>query len=107
VLLGLAYGLCLVSGLRQAELLAGPRDRGAVVACYLALSYLGFAMAYAIAALNSVVGRPGAFVALAGIAAALTAWMTLQSRRSRALRPAGDPAPAASDTAELASSWQD
>jgi hypothetical protein len=33
VLLGLAYGLCLVSGLRQAEQMAGPGQRGAVVAC--------------------------------------------------------------------------
>ena len=32
VLLGLAYGLCLVSGLRQAERLAAPDEGGAVVA---------------------------------------------------------------------------
>jgi MFS family permease len=106
VLLGLAYGLCLVSGLRQAELLAGPRDRGAVVACYLALSYLGFGTAYAVAALDSVVGRAGAFVALAGTAAALTAWMGWQSRRSLVLSRSGDRAPAESEAAELASSWQ-
>ncbi len=34
VLLGLAYGLCLVSGLRQAERIAAPGERGAVTACY-------------------------------------------------------------------------
>ena len=105
VLLGLAYGLCLVSGLRQAELLAGPRDRGAVVACYLALSYVGFATAYAVTGLNSVVGRAGAFVALAGTAAALTVWMAWQSRGSLARRPAGDPAPAV-NAGELESSRQ-
>ena len=48
VFLGLAYGLCLVSGLRQAEHLAGDRDRGAVLACYYVLAYLGFAAPYAV-----------------------------------------------------------
>jgi hypothetical protein len=37
VVLGLAYGLCLFSGLRQAEQMAGVSQRGAVVACYYAL----------------------------------------------------------------------
>jgi len=36
LLLGLAYGLCLVSGLRQAEYMASPDERGAVIACYYA-----------------------------------------------------------------------
>ncbi len=43
VLFGLAYGLCLVPGLRQAEHMANPNERGAVIACYYALAYLGFA----------------------------------------------------------------
>jgi hypothetical protein len=75
VLLGLAYGLCLVSGLRQAEHLAGAHDRGAVVACYFALSYVGFAAPYAVEGMNSAFGRVGAFVTLAAAAAALTTWM--------------------------------
>jgi hypothetical protein len=64
--LGLAYGLCLASGLRQAEQLAGAHDRGAVVACYFAVSYVGFAAPYALDGLNSVLGRPDAFAAQAG-----------------------------------------
>ena len=46
VLLGLAYGLCLVSGLRQAEHMASPDERGAVIACYYVLAYLGFGVPY-------------------------------------------------------------
>jgi len=103
ILLGLAYGLCLVSGLRQAELLAGPADRGAVIARYLAVSYLGFGTAYAVDALNSVIGRPGAFVALAATAATLAAWMTGQALRSR--QP-GPPAGSAGG-ANLASDWEE
>jgi Major Facilitator Superfamily len=81
--LGLAFGLCLVSGLSQAERLAGANDRGAVLACYYVLAYLGFAVPYAVAALNVALGRPGTFVALAGATAALTAWMGLQAARAR------------------------
>jgi MFS family permease len=108
VLLGLAYGLCLVSGLRQAEIVAGPADRGAVIACYLALSYLGFGTAYAVEALNSVVGRPGAFLALTVAAAALTGWMAWQAERSRRLHPDGaSPEAAGALTADLSSDWED
>jgi MFS family permease len=83
VFLGLAYGLCLVSGLSQAERLAGTSDRGAVVACYYVLSYLGFGVPYVVDALNGPLGRPGTFVALVGGAAVLTAWMGLQAARVR------------------------
>jgi hypothetical protein len=86
VFLGLAYGLCLVSGLSQAERLgrlAGARDRGAVVACYYVLTYLGFAVPYVVDALNGPLGRPGTFVALTGGAAVLTAWTGLRAARRR------------------------
>jgi MFS family permease len=73
VLLGLAYGLCLVSGLRQAEQMAGPNQRGAVVACYYALAYLGFAAPYLAAGLGAVSGQAGAFGVLAGIAVVIAA----------------------------------
>jgi hypothetical protein len=75
VLLGLAYGLCLVSGLYQAEELSGPDDRGSVLAGYYVLAYLGFTAPYAMDGLNAVLGRPGAFALLAGLAAVLAAAM--------------------------------
>ena len=74
VLLGLAYGLCLVSGLRQAEQMAAPYERGAVVACYYALAYLGFAVPYLTAGLGVLAGKTGAFVALTAIIAGLALW---------------------------------
>jgi MFS family permease len=74
VLFGLAYGLCLVSGLRQAEHLANPAERGAVIACYYALAYLGFAAPYLVDGLSALVGKTGAFVALTAIIAGLTLW---------------------------------
>ena len=74
VLLGLAYGLCLVSGLRQAEQMAAPDERGAVVACYYALAYLGFAAPYLAAGLGAAAGKAGAFTALTVIIAGLALW---------------------------------
>jgi hypothetical protein len=81
VLLGLGYGLSLVSGLHQAERLAGPRDRGAVVACYYVLAYLGFAMPYVVDVLNAPLGKPGTFALLAAAAMILAGLSWLRGSR--------------------------
>ena len=93
VLLGLAYGLCLVSGLRQAEQIAAPGQRGAVVACYYALAYLGFAAPYLAVGLSAVTGQAGAFGVLAGIAVVIAAWTAGYGLRPgrAALAPADQP----------------
>jgi MFS family permease len=85
VLLGLGYGLCLVSGLHQAEHLAGEHDRGAVVACYYVLAYLGFAVPYVVDGLNGHLGEPVTFAVLAAVSAVLVGWLGVQ-------RPASPPA---------------
>jgi Major Facilitator Superfamily len=84
VLLGLGYGLCLVSGLHQAEQLTGPDDRGTVIAAYYVLAYLGFAAPYAVAGLNLALGKPGTFAAAAGAAAVLAGLTWLRADRERA-----------------------
>jgi hypothetical protein len=83
VLLGLGYGLCLVSGLNQAEQLSGPHDRGTVLAAYYVLAYLGFAAPYAVAGLNLALGKPGTFTAAAGAAAVLAALTWLGTARTQ------------------------
>jgi MFS family permease len=92
VFLGLAYGLCLVSGLRQAEHMAGPDERGAVIACYYAVAYLGFAVPYLAAGLGALASKSGAFVALTAIIAALALWTAgyAASLRRSSRRPEGD-----------------
>jgi MFS family permease len=82
-LLGLAYGLCLVCGLHDAEQLAGPHDRGTVLAAYYVLAYLGFAAPYGVDGLNAALGKPGTFAALAGVAALLTGLMWVRAARVR------------------------
>jgi hypothetical protein len=83
VFLGLSYGLCLVSGLRQAEQVAGESDRGAVVACYYALAYIGFAAPYLIAGLGALAGKTGALAILAVAAAVLAGWTAIYPVISR------------------------
>jgi predicted MFS family arabinose efflux permease len=87
VLLGLAYGLCLVSGLRQAEHLASPDERGSVIACYYVLAYLGFAVPYLVDGLGAVAGRVGAFGLLTAIIAVLALWTTGYAIRSGLTSP--------------------
>jgi hypothetical protein len=88
-LLGLAYGLCLVCGLHDAERLAGPRDRGTVLAAYYVLAYLGFAAPYAVDGLNAVLGKPGTFAVLAGVAAVLAGLTWARAARSAPTAGAG------------------
>jgi hypothetical protein len=54
--------------------MAGPNQRGAVVACYYAVAYLGFAAPYLAAGLGAVSGQAGAFGVLAGVAVVVAAW---------------------------------
>ncbi|QCW51448.1 MFS transporter [Nocardioides dongxiaopingii] len=58
--LGAGYGMVLVSGLRETERLSAPDERGATVAVFYALTYLGFAAPYALGAFG------GGAAALAG-----------------------------------------
>ena len=74
ILLGVAYGMCLMSGLRQVERLAAAEERGAVAACFYVLAYLGFAAPYLAAGLGAVTGRTGALAILAIAALALAVW---------------------------------
>ena len=96
VLLGLAYGLCLVCGLHQAEQLSDPTDRGAVLSCYYVLAYLGFSAPYAMTGLNEVFGKPGTFAVLAVAAAGLTGLLAIGAARGR---------PAATGEPQAAHTW--
>jgi hypothetical protein len=83
VLLGLSYGLCLVCGLHDAERLAGPGDRGTVLAAYYVVAYLGFAAPYGVDGLNAGLGKPGTFAVLAAIAALVGGLTWLRAARVR------------------------
>ena len=101
VLCGLAYGQCLVSGLRECERLADRHEHGAVVACYYALTYVGFGAPYLVDGLNGPLGRIGAFTALAILAALCAAWTAWYTRRGRAVQSR----PARGGAARAGSGW--
>ena len=62
-------------------------ERGAVIACYYALAYLGFAAPYLVDGLGALVGQTGAFVALTAIIAGLALWTAgYAARQRRAVR---------------------
>jgi hypothetical protein len=67
IVLGCAYGLCLVAGLVEVGRLAGDDDLAGLTAAYYALTYLGFAAPYLLALAAHVASYP----VLLSIAAAL------------------------------------
>jgi MFS family permease len=68
---GAGYGCCLVSGLRETERLSPPDQRGATVAIFYALTYLGFAAPYLLGSAAGLgLGDRGA-LALTAVAAAV------------------------------------
>jgi hypothetical protein len=67
IVLGSAYGLCLVAGLIEIQRIADPRALAGLTAAYYALTYLGFAAPYLLSVASNVAGYP----LLLGIAAAL------------------------------------
>ncbi len=82
-LLGGAYGCVLVSGLREVERLSHPDERGATVAVFYALTYLGFALPYLLGAFG------GGIPALVGaIAVALLCLVVVSVAGRRPLVPA-------------------
>jgi hypothetical protein len=85
VFLGLAYSQNLVAGLQQSERLAGPGDRGSVIACYYTLAYIGFGAPYLIDALNLAAGREGAFIIIGCAAAIIAIWTAVYGKRDRGL----------------------
>lgn len=78
-LLGAAYGLCLVSGLRLSERIAAPGERGATLAVFYALTYLGFGAPYVLTGVEHLTGDVAALLLAAGAAAATALWVTRAS----------------------------
>ncbi|MEJ7568193.1 MAG: MFS transporter [Gaiellaceae bacterium] len=88
LLLGCGYGLCLTAGLRLIETLSLPSERGALIGIYYALTYVGFAAPFLLAAAASRTGYPVALAGMAALAALTAAWLLARA----ALRPVGSAA---------------
>lgn len=77
VLLGTGYGLGLAAGLTATQWLASPQARGALVATYYALTYLGFSAPVIMSATSQGTDFDTALAVLALLAAAVAAVLFL------------------------------
>lgn len=91
-LLGAGYGCCLVSGLRETERIAAPDERGATVAVFWALTYLGFAAPYLLGGLAGA--GLGARGALLGATVGALVCLSVVSVARRRLSVSGEAPPA-------------
>ncbi|MEY8566478.1 MFS transporter [Corynebacteriaceae bacterium 7-707] len=62
MVLGTAYGIMMVSGLREVQRIAAPEELGTLTAVFYALTYLGFFVPFVIALVAPVVGYVTVFV---------------------------------------------
>ncbi|TJZ99842.1 MFS transporter [Actinacidiphila oryziradicis] len=88
VVLGSAYGLLLVSGLRLVESLAHPEDIATAIAVFYALTYVGFAFPVLVQALSSLwspvpVLITGSAFAVAAMTMTFLAWPLRRTHRTR------------------------
>ncbi len=56
VILGCSYGIMMVSGLREVEIIAEPHELGALIGVFYTLTYTGFAVPFVLAVLGPFVG---------------------------------------------------
>jgi MFS family permease len=95
IVMGGAYGLCLVAGLVEIQRIADQRALAGLTAIYYALMYLGFAAPYLIA-LGAHVASYSILLAIAAALALSTAGLVTRESAQRTLvrrRPAAGPSP--------------
>jgi predicted MFS family arabinose efflux permease len=80
IVLGCAYGLCLVAGLVEIQRLADQRDLATLTAAYYTLAYLGFAAPYLLALAARLASYPTLLTIAAALALGTTALVTRHSR---------------------------
>jgi hypothetical protein len=81
--LGAAYGTCLVSGLKEVQAIAGPRDLAGLTGVYYSASYAGFLLPLLLAALAGVATYT---VLLLGVAAVCLGSLLAVARGLRTTR---------------------
>jgi MFS family permease len=90
IVMGLGYGISIVSGLIEVQRMAGPDDLAGLTGIYCSLTYVGFLLPVVLATLAGVASYVALLivVALVCLACALTAGWNLRAR------PAAEPDPA-------------
>jgi len=81
LVLGCAYGLCLVGGLIEVQRLATPAELARATSVYYALTYLGFAAPYLLTRAHAWASYPTLLTIVAGLALATAATIALENAR--------------------------
>jgi MFS family permease len=83
MILGTAYGIMMVSGLREVQRIAAPEELGSLTAVFYALTYLGFFMPFAIALIAPLVGYVTVFLVGAAVCVISAVAVAVASRHSQ------------------------
>lgn len=83
VLLGGAYGICMLTGLVEVQAMAQSRNLAGLTGLYYALTYIGFALPAILSALAPTFGMIPLLVAVAALAIGCAALVALGVRRTR------------------------
>ncbi|GAA0404299.1 MFS transporter [Streptomyces luteireticuli] len=83
LVLGAGYGWCQVTGLLEVQRMARPEELAGLTAVYQALSYIGFAAPFLLAAFQDSVGAGELLLITAGLAALTLVWTTVRARSGR------------------------
>lgn len=84
ICMGTASGLCMTSGLRFVEVLADPRQRGALTGAFYAAAYAGMTAPLVASTIARAIGFEAVLGVLVAVGAALTAWLLSATRHLRA-----------------------
>jgi Major Facilitator Superfamily len=82
LLFGVGYGVCIVSGLVEVQAMATPDTLAGLTSAYWSLTYIGFALPVALAALAGVAGYPALLLAVTLLALCSAAVVGTASRRA-------------------------
>lgn len=82
IILGAAYGLCLISGLTEVQRIAGPDDLAGLTAAYYTLTYIGFFFPMILTRLSSHLSYPVMLGAGVAVAMVFLVIVTVFSRKN-------------------------
>jgi hypothetical protein len=82
--MGTASGMCMTAGLRFVEVLADPRQRGALTGAFYAAAYVGMTAPLVASTIARVIGYEAVLAVIVAVGVALSAWLGHTTRELRA-----------------------
>jgi hypothetical protein len=83
ICMGTASGVCMTSGLRFVEVLADPRQRGALTGAFYAAAYAGMTAPLVSSTIATLIGFDAVLAGIVAVGVALTAWLIAATQALR------------------------